>query len=285
MGYYFIYPLLLLLSFLPLPVLYGIGGLISFILKNIIGYRKVVITENIRKSFPDKDDAWVSTTVSQYYSHLGNLMAEIIKLFSASPAFIQKRVTFRHFEIFSRYYEKGQSIIIVMGHTGNWEWASAAMKLSSSFNQMVVYKPIKSSMMDRTFLKLRSRFGITPVPMNSVYRKISSVKEVSATAFLADQSAPPEYSCWINFLNRPAPVFKGVEKIASKTSLPVVFVNVNKIRRGYYEIVVQEVPDNGTPCGLTENHTRLLEQAIMDNPVNWLWSHKRWKHKPPSDKV
>lgn len=35
--------------------------------------------------------------------------------------------------------------------------------------------------------------------------------------------------------------------------------------------------------GLTKIYAGILEKIIMEKPQDWLWSHKRWKHKPPDD--
>ncbi|NQW28665.1 MAG: hypothetical protein HQ474_12215 [Flammeovirgaceae bacterium] len=36
---------------------------------------------------------------------------------------------------------------------------------------------------------------------------------------------------------------------------------------------------NASEYDILELFVRLLEKDIIDNPSNWLWSHKRWKHE------
>jgi KDO2-lipid IV(A) lauroyltransferase len=81
-------------------------------------------------------------------------------------------------------------------------------------------------------------------------------------------------------------VYLGIEKIAQKFDLPVYFCNMKKIRRGYYEVDFELITDNPRllkEYELTEMHTRRLEKQINEKPEFWLWSHRRWKHKPKSE--
>ncbi|MBI4645801.1 MAG: hypothetical protein HY738_04155 [Bacteroidia bacterium] len=103
------------------------------------------------------------------------------------------------------------------------------------------------------------------------------------TLFIADQiPTKNEIQYWTNFLNQDTAVFLGIEKIAKKSNFAVVFLNMNKIRRGSYEVefnLITDEPDNTPEYYITDRHVRLLEQQIIKNPQYWMWSHRRWKHK------
>jgi KDO2-lipid IV(A) lauroyltransferase len=105
---------------------------------------------------------------------------------------------------------------------------------------------------------------------------------LTSTAFLADQTPSNKDAChWMPFLNQDTPVFLGTEKIAKKLNRPVVYVHIQRIRRGFYEAsfkVITEDPKNTPDNWITEQHTHLLERDIIANPELWLWSHRRWKH-------
>ena len=109
---------------------------------------------------------------------------------------------------------------------------------------------------------------------------------MTATAFIADQTPPPERAYWTTFLNQDTPVFWGTEKIAQKLGRPVVYCGIDREARGRYVMRFEDlVPDPGaTPEGfISDAHTRRLEQDIRRRPAIWLWSHRRWKHKRPAD--
>lgn len=111
---------------------------------------------------------------------------------------------------------------------------------------------------------------------------VAKKNEISATAFIIDQTSPPESAYWTTFLNQDTAVFRGTEKIAGKLNERVVFVNVKKIRRGYYEMSAEmlcENPSSTSEGEISEMHTKKLEEEIRKRPETWLWSHRRWKHK------
>ena len=102
--------------------------------------------------------------------------------------------------------------------------------------------------------------------------------------FVSDQTPTKHESQYFTtFLNQPTSVFLGIEKIAKTTGNPVVFCNVDKVKRGYYEatfVTLFENPKQTSEHEITEAHTKMLEGYIKAKPELWLWSHKRWKFKP-----
>ena len=74
--------------------------------------------------------------------------------------------------------------------------------------------------------------------------------------------------------------------MARKFKYPVVYINMRRIKRGYYELFFDEIaepPFDGEENYILANFAEKLEQDIRRNPSDWLWSHKRWKFKKPSD--
>lgn len=110
---------------------------------------------------------------------------------------------------------------------------------------------------------------------------VAHKNEQTAIAFIADQSAPRE-AHWMNFLHQDTAVFTGPEKLAIKFNFPVVYLHIERPRRGFYEIsfkLISEEPCKTAENEISEKFMRLLEEDILKDPVPWLWSHKRWKHK------
>jgi len=76
----------------------------------------------------------------------------------------------------------------------------------------------------------------------------------------------------------------GTEKVASKYDMAVVFFNIQKIKRGYYNLYIELLFDHTSDLPehlITETHVKRLEELIREKPEFWIWSHRRWKHKRP----
>jgi len=150
----------------------------------------------------------------------------------------------------------------------------------------VIYHPITNKYFDGLMHKIRNRTGTKLIPMKNTYREMAvNKKVVSATAFVADQTPKPEHAHWTTFLNQDTPVFKGVEVIAKKMGMPVIYTSVKKVKRGYYEMNAEVLVENpaATADGeICEAYIKRLEADIKSQPETWLWTHRRWKHKRPN---
>lgn len=284
--YYLLLPFIYLLSILPFNLLYAKSDYLFFWLYHVIGYRKNVVRENLKKSIPEKSDIELKQIEVKFYHHLCDLILESLKAYTISEKELRKRCTIKNPEIMEQFALNGKSICIAMGHYGNWEWAGQRVSMDTKFKLLVLYRKIKNQHFDNFMQRLRSRFGAVPVEMRETVKAILDYQKnkiPTATVFIADQTPPPENAYWINFLNQKTPVFKGTEKIATKYYMPVLFGHVHKIKRGYYEIeldIICENPALLSEMELTKLHTQMLEKYINQNPEYWLWSHRRWKHKP-----
>ena len=283
-SYYIALPFLYLISLLPFWFLYRVSDLFFVIIYYVLGYRKKVVMDNLRNSFPDKSEKELKKIAFDFYRYLCDLFLETFKTLT-----ISKKQMLAHCKmnentqkLFDYYYEQKRSIILVMGHFGNWEWAGNVVD-SNKHQLYVIYHQLSNKYFNQLVIKMRTRFGTKLIEMKSTLRDmVTNRKDITATAFIADQTPFPESAYWTTFLNQDTPVFTGTEKIASKLNYPVVYVSVKRIKRGYYEIfgeLLFENPKETKEGEISEAHTRRLEKDIIAQPEIWLWSHRRWKHK------
>jgi KDO2-lipid IV(A) lauroyltransferase len=286
--YYITAPFFYLVSVLPFPLLHLLSDFLYLVLYKLIGYRKKVVLENMRHSFPGKSEKELQQLCDRFYHHFCDTTLETFKTLT-----ISKENMLRHCSIdaesvafLNRLADANQNVLLVMGHLGNWEWAGNAFSLQCSRHKLyVLYHPLSSKSFDRLMYGMRSRFGARPINMKDTLREMLRHRsELNATAFIADQSPQPQHAHWMPFLNQDTPVFTGTEKIALKMNLPALYVSLKKTKRSHYTISIREsdmmLPsDYPGPGQLTEAHTRKLEQDILAQPAYWLWTHRRWKHK------
>ena len=283
--FYLALPFIYLVSLLPFRLLYLLSDGLFFILYRLLGYRKKVVIDNLSGSFPDKSPEEIKVLCKGFYSFFCDMLLETLKTLTISRSEMVRRcrLTTEALGLFQQYADDGQSIIIVLGHLGNWEWGGAAFSLQCSQKLYVIYHPLSNKHFDGLMYRMRTRFGTGLLPMKDAFREMVKRRgEVTATAFIADQTPFPENAFWVPFLNRETPVFKGTELISKKMARPVVYVFVKRVRRGYYELHAEKLTENPqlmAEGALTALHTAKLEQHINTVPQTWLWSHRRWKYK------
>lgn len=284
LGYYIALPFIYLIAYMPFKLMYLFSDVFYYILL-VSGYRKKVVKNNLRNSFPEKSEKEIHQLYKNYYSYLCDLIVESFKTLKLTEEEAKKHCVFHTADWLNQMYVEQKSIIIVMGHYGNWELAGPSFTLNNPYQLVVIYRPLSNPYFEKLFTKMRTKFGtkITPV-QNTLRDMVANRNEVTATAFIADQTATPNNAYWTTFLNQETAVFVGPEKLAKKFNYPVVYMSVNRTKRGYYEITPEllfENPQDTTENEICEVFTKRLEKEIINEPSTWLWSHKRWKHKRP----
>ncbi|CAN5917732.1 lysophospholipid acyltransferase family protein [soil metagenome] len=277
------YLIMLPLSALPFGILHALSSFIYFVLYYLVGYRKDVVRENIRRSFPEKTVEEQKVIAKKFYKHLGDVFVESLKIFTISKSNLAKHITCANPEVLNRYYEQGKSVIIAVGHYNSWEFMLTGFNTFIKHKAVVIYQPLRNTFFDKKLRDARSERGTLMLPAKEVKTFFSTAtKEPYATVFAIDQSPPnPEKSYWMNFLHQDTPVLFGTEKYAKDFNQPVVYARLNKIKRGFYQLEFVNVIANPATAAygeITEKVTRLLENDIIAKPEFWLWSHKRWKH-------
>jgi KDO2-lipid IV(A) lauroyltransferase len=269
--------------------LYLVSDGMYVLLYYVIGYRKKVVLENLTGAFPGKGKEEKEQLRKDFYKYFCDLLLETFKTLT-----ISRKNMLRHCSmdekskvLLNRFAREGESVLLVLGHHGNWEWAGNAFSLSCEHQLYVIYHPLSNPYFDRLMYRMRTRFGTRLIAMEDTYKEMVKHKgELTATAFIADQTPQPASAHWMQFLHQDTPVFLGTEKIATKMKRTVLYVSVKKQKRGYYHLVIDENimdPQAFKAGELTEAHTRRLEREIKQQPETWLWTHRRWKHKRNKD--
>ena len=278
-----------LVSLLPLGVHYFFSDIFTFFTGRVLGYRRSVVTINISRSFPQFPYDKVDETVKLFYKHFAEVIAESIWMISASRRQIAKIVKIENPELIRNFFEKGQSVLLCGGHIGNWELYSRLSSFEGAEElgfgrgkHKIAYKKQHSALSDR-FAKWSRGNGkdIILIESNSMARAILKNREDRSCFYLlADQSPMPGSKFAATFLNQYTFMINGPEVISRSAALPVVYFEMERIRRGRYNMKFTTITENAqeTAVGyITEKFASLMEDSIRSNPSNWLWTHKRWK--------
>lgn len=280
----FLYYLILKpLSLFPSWALYGISNVLYFAVYRLVGYRKAVVRMNLNNSFPELSDESRLVIEREFYVHLCDLIVESIKAFSITKTELERRFVQRNPEIFQQYFDKGQHVTLVGGHSGNWELFAVSVALHLPHQPLALYTKLNNKFMNKKMTESRSRFGLWMKSYEEAKHIVKSHDHPVTFIFGSDQ-CPKAFQkpYFTEFLNQETGVQFGTEKFARDNNTPVIYGFIHKLRRGYYEMeyaLVCEQP-NALPLGqISEMHTRMLEQDIRNEPSYWLWTHKRWKRK------
>lgn len=265
-------------------MLYGLSNLTYYIVYYGIGYRKKVVRQNLERSFPNLSNDALKKIEKDFYRHLFDILLEGVKGFSLSQKELVRRHQLITPDLLKGIIDRGQSVLLVGGHYANWEWAGMVASKQSQTDVVILYSPIKNPYIDNFIKKSRSLYNTYFWASHLAPRAFRKYKNDPLTfVLIADQSpSNPKRAHWMPFLNQDTPVLRGPASYAVQYDMPLLFIDFQRVKRGYYTMEISVLADNPkaySPEELTTLYMRKLEQIIQERPEQWLWSHRRWKHR------
>ena len=261
-----------------------------FVLYHLVRYRRKVVRDNLVKSFPEKPAKEIKQIEKRFYRNFCDLVTETLRLRRMDTAEVQRHVTVTNPELLEELAQKGRSVLLAMNHSGNWEWFWNLQHTLSSHRHFAIYKRLENAYFDRKVFQLRTKnAGGEQVMIED--RKIKDAMElfkdsVNAILILGDQSPRgAETDYWTDFLHRNTCWYTGMEKLAKRYDYAVVYTEMKRMERGRYAVtfhLICEDPQTTEDGFILEQYVRHTERFIQQNPDNWLWSHRRWKHSRTS---
>lgn len=273
---------------LPLRFLYSVSSLTSWILRDVVKYRTKLVENNLRLAFPGAEEKQISCWIKQFYRYLCDTFIEAAKLLSISNDEVDRRVKVSNAEIVDQAVADGHSVVLFLGHYGNWEWVPAITRHFNNDASMVqIYHPLNNKVMDRLMLKIRSRFGSESIPMANTYRRLVEIERDGGrfvAGFISDQRPKGHHAdSWTEFLGVETDYITGGEIIGNRLKCRYIYLDVEVTGRGEYHLTFKKIDpiEDGGKFPYTRSYLRMLEETIRRNPPYWLWSHKRFSHKSP----
>jgi KDO2-lipid IV(A) lauroyltransferase len=289
--YIIFYPLIWIISRMPFWILYRFSDFLYFIMYKIIRYRIAVVRNNLKIAFPEKTAKERKQIEKRFYRHFADLFVEMIKAFYMPLHQMQQRFVFNNVDLLNEISRKGKSVVVVGGHYANWEWVFSLAAMTEAF-PIATYLKINNPYFEKLMLKNRQRFGGKLVETKQLRRKLHTYVNSDKKfilGLLSDQSPQLHRAkYWRLFFGREVPVFTGQEELAKQYDTAFVFMAINKLKRGYYEVNFELItlqPNDYADYKLTDIYLEKLEQQIKQEPAYYLWTHRRFKHAGRKNEV
>lgn len=280
--YYLIYGFLYLLSLLPLRLLYLISDAVYGLLYYVLKYRRDVVMTNLAIAFPEKTEAEKTAVSKAFYHNFTDTFIEVVKMLSMTAAESKRRIT-GDYSAIEEAIKNGKNVQLHAMHNFNWELVQWTVVRSVDIPFLGVYMPISNKALNTLFYNLRKKYGTILVPATKFKASFDKLVTPHYALMLAADQNPGNLNSvhWLYFFNKPTAFVAGPEKGARAKDTAVVFVNFYKTKRGHYHFTstLATTAPNSLPEGeLTRRFVRYVEDCIRQNPANYLWSHRRWKH-------
>lgn len=270
---------------LPFRLIYLLADILAFTGQRIIKYRRKVVYQNLRNSFPEKSEKEINQITKHFYKNLADLTLETLKSSKMKKEELQKRVKFKNQEVIDQLFVDNKNVFVTLGHCGNWEWVGNKIALFLQHEGAAVYKPIHDEFFNNYMIGIRQKYkGTLMIDYKKVFRTLVSLKDKLITVFILSDQSPPrtELNYFVDFLSQKTAFYDGMEKVARALNYAVIYLDIKRVNRGFYEVEIIPITHNAKNTKedfITKEYIRLLEKSIISQPDNWLWSHRRWKNR------
>lgn len=249
----------------------------------MLGYRVNVVRENLKMCFPEKSLAELKKIEKDVYKNFSQITVESLKAFTMRKADIYKRHFVVDHTLTDELHEKFGGIIGLPAHFNNWEWGAMSSQQIKS-QAVVFYKPLNNKYLDAYIKSNRSRFNSDLVSIKKTNKVFIANKDLKKHYIMASDQSPSNRSraIWVDFFGIETAFLHGPEFYSRKYNYPLIYVDIQRVKKGWYELSFELISDdpNSLPYGeITQRYAKILENKIRENPGNWLWTHKRWKMK------
>lgn len=256
----------------------------------VLGVRKKVVLDNLRKSFPEKNEKEIKKIALGSYINLTKTVIDYTRFPVLNKRKIPDMFIMEGKEHLDWVLENGKGAVMVAGHFGSWELMGAALaQMGYSISYLVGEQHNKY--VDDIMNEYREMMGINIIHMGVAVRGvIRTLRNNGMVALLADQNARKE-GIFVDFFGRKASAHQGPAVFALKTKAPIIFGSTTFLANGGYKIKIELLTfDHVTKLTeenirkVTQAHLNLLEKSIRQNPDHWFWMHRRWKTRPPEER-
>jgi KDO2-lipid IV(A) lauroyltransferase len=250
----------------------------------MIGYRRKVVFNNLRNSFPEKTEQELTKIAKGFYHHLCDIVVESVKSSGMKELDVAARYRLINPELVDEFYRQNRPLIAVAGHFNNWEWSGIAAGSQMKHKPVGFYKPLSNPYLDEYIRKTRIRGRSALASIKRTTETFNLYKSEPAIFYMVSDQSPssPRLAYWVQFMNQETATLHGPEKYARLFNYPVIYTDIQKVRRGWYTFefsVLSDDPASLKTGEITQRFMKKLEDKIREHPEYYLWSHRRWKHK------
>lgn len=276
------------IGWMPLPVVYGMGRGLGFLIGRVIRYRRTESRQRLERSIPCKTKKEYRRIINGMYRTMGITLFEAVHYYPKETAAIGKALEFDGAEHMENAFKRGKGVIVLTMHFGSFDLIPI-IAVYCGYRSSVITKKIRNRLAYDLWVEARQRDGLTYLPARHAYRDcLKALKRNEAIGFILDQNMTRKEGIFVDFFGRPACTSPGMAVMSAHSGAPVVPIFV--YRRGNQRHLVKflpamEPPPDRSPESIhaaTQAYTKVLEDAIRETPDHWIWIHRRWRTVPPT---
>ena len=243
---------------------------------------KEVVDSNIEKVYGDCGELKKNKIISSMWSNYGKTFVEYIFLnhFKKNNSHIK----IKGLEILNEIKKKNKPVIFVSGHFANYELMSMEL-VRANIRLATIYRPLNNFFLNPLMEYLRRK----NVCENQIKKGLPGTREVIkylknnySVALMIDQRVSEGKS--LPFFEKKALTTTLPAQISLKFNYEIVPIYLERTKDNSFEMeVMKPISTNNTEnsdinkLGISLKLNKIIENMILKNPNQWIWTHNRWK--------
>lgn len=277
------------LSWLPIRTIAAISGPMAAIGWRLAKSRRRVALTNLRLCFPQLTETERETIARAHFRAYMQAALEHGFLWHATGQRIRDYVSLHDEHQWKRFRdgENHRPVIWLCPHFIGLD--AAAIRISVDTSGCSIYSEQSNPDLDQMMLAGRTRFGDSKIIARTEGVKpiIRAMKSGLPFYYLPDMDFGARDSVFSSFFGVKAATITGVSRLAKLTGAVVVPVIATQRPKGAgYDVRFYSAWD-AFPSGDDEADARrvnaFIEDRVRENIAQYLWTHKRFKTRPPNE--
>jgi KDO2-lipid IV(A) lauroyltransferase len=256
-----------------------IGGKLFEIIGPIFRSKKLIHT-NIKKAFPKNNSVEIKKLTKLMWNNYGRVFAEYMFIKDFRFEKIDSKIEIIGQEILDEIKKSNKPVVFISGHFSNFELMAMQIE-KAGIELSAIYRPLNNIFLNRIMEKIRKKY----ICKNQIKKGIAGTRELIkfqrnnySIALMIDQRVSEGEK--VNFFNQEAYTTTIPAQLAKKFDMPIVPIFIERVNDTNFKIKISKPVNflkSDSIKDITSKLNVIIEEMILKNPTQWIWSHNRWK--------
>ena len=256
-----------------------IGGKLFEIIGPIFRSKKLIHT-NIKKAFPKNNSVEIKKLTKLMWNNYGRVFAEYMFIKDFRFEKIDSKIEIIGQEVLDEIKKSNKPVVFISGHFSNFELMAMQIE-KAGIELSAIYRPLNNIFLNRIIEKIRKKY----ICKNQIKKGIAGTRELLkfqkknySIALMIDQRVSEGEK--VNFFNQEAYTTTIPAQLAKKFDMPIVPIFIERVNDTNFKIKISKPVNflkSDSIKDITSKLNVIIEEMILKNPTQWIWSHNRWK--------
>ncbi len=240
---------------------------------------KNLVIDNLRKSNISLKKTHEQST-DEIFGNYGRIFAEYPFIKNFRNGKLEKYIQVDGKQYLDEIKSKNKKVVFISGHFNNFE-LMAMMIEKSGIDLSAIYRPLNNIFLNKIMEKIRTKHICKKQikkGRSGTREIIENLKKGSSIALMIDQRV--REGSKVNFFGSLATTTTIPAQLVKKYKCDLVPIYIERRSKFHFKVYVSKpikVSESKTIEEITQFLNTVLEQMIVKNPLQWIWTHDRWK--------